>query len=177
MPALHASRGDLHGGVQEGSRRTAGGHQFTRRALVVAEVALALVLLVGAGLLLRSLQRLFAVAPGFDAAHVLTMQVQTSGQRFSDEAVRHQFFADALDAVRRVPGVSDAAFTSQLPLSGDDDGYGVRFESTPSDNPDGEGSALALRRDVRAISRRWGSRCGAAACSTRTTAPARPRRS
>ena len=109
VPALHASRGNLHGGVQESSRRTAGGHQFTRRALVVAEVALALVLLVGSGLLLRSLQRLFAIAPGFDAAHVLTLQVQTSGQRFSDETVRHQFFADALDAVRRVPGVSDAA--------------------------------------------------------------------
>jgi putative ABC transport system permease protein len=142
VPALHASRGSLHGGVQESSRRTAGGHQFTRRALVVAEVALALVLLVGSGLLLRSLQRLFAIAPGFEASHVLTLQVQTSGQRFRDEAVRHQFFADALDAVRRIPGVSAAAWTSQLPLSGDDDQYGVRFESTPSDNPDGEGSAL-----------------------------------
>jgi putative ABC transport system permease protein len=142
VPALHASRGNLHGGVQESSRRAAGGHQFTRRALVVAEVALALVLLVGSGLLLRSLQRLFAIAPGFEASHVLTLQVQTSGQRFSDEAVRHQFFADALDAVRGIPGVSAAAWTSQLPLSGDDDQYGVRFESSPSDNPDGEGSAL-----------------------------------
>ena len=142
IPALQASRGNLHGGVQESSRRTAGGQQFTRRALVVAEVALALVLLVGSGLLLRSLQRLFAVAPGFDAAHVLTMQVQTSGRRFNDDRVRHQFFADALDAVRRVPGVRAAAFTSQLPLSGQEEVYGVEFESNPTGNVDGEGAAL-----------------------------------
>jgi putative ABC transport system permease protein len=142
IPALQASRGSLHGGVHESSRRTAGGQQFTRRALVVAEVALALVLLVGSGLLLRSLQRLFAVAPGFDAAHVLTMQVQTSGRRFNDDAVRHQFFADALEAVRRVPVVRAAAFTSQLPLSGQEEVYGVEFESNLTGGTDGEGAAL-----------------------------------
>jgi putative ABC transport system permease protein len=142
IPALQASRGNLHGGVQESSRRTAGGQQFTRRALVVAEVALALVLLVGSGLLLRSLQRLFAVAPGFDASNVLTIQVQTSGRRFNDDAVRHQFFADALEAVRRVPGVRSAALTSQLPLSGQNESYGVEFESNPTGNEDGEGAAF-----------------------------------
>jgi putative ABC transport system permease protein len=56
------------------------------------------------------------------------MQVQTSGQRFAPDSVRHRFFANALDAVRRVPGVTSAALTSQLPLSGDFDVYGVRFE-------------------------------------------------
>ena len=131
IPAVHASRGDLHLGLQQSSRRAAGGHQLTRRTLVVAEVALALVLMVSAGLLLRSLQRFFAVAPGFDASHLLTMQVQTSGHRFDDDRTTHRFFADALDAVRRVPGVRAAAFTSQLPLSGDDDVYGVHFESSP----------------------------------------------
>jgi predicted permease len=128
-PALHASRGDLHAGLQRTSRRSAGGHQLTRRALVVAEVALALVLLVGAGLLLRSLERLFAVAPGFDPSHVLTMQVQTYGRRFDDDSTCHRFFAQALEAVRNVPGVSVAAFTSQLPLGGDPDVYGMRFEN------------------------------------------------
>jgi putative ABC transport system permease protein len=137
VPALHASRSDLHGGLREGSRRTTGGHLATRGALVVAEVALALVLLVSAGLLLRSLQRLFAVAPGFDAAPLLTMQVQTSGHRFDDDSATHRFFAQALDAVRRVPGFSAAAFTSQLPLSGDANVYGVRFESLPNDDPEG----------------------------------------
>src|SRR5262249_36873164 len=119
-----------------------GGSHLTRRTLVVAEVALALMLLVNAGLLLRSLQQLFAIHPGFDSSHLLTMQVQTSGRRF-DEAATNHFFADALEAVRRVPGVSQAAFTSQLPLSGDgEDGYGVHFESSPTGNPEADNGAL-----------------------------------
>ncbi|MGH9644161.1 MAG: ADOP family duplicated permease, partial [Terriglobales bacterium] len=128
VPAMHSSRGDLQPGMQQSSRRTAGGHQLTRRALVVAEVALAVVLLVSAGLLLRSLQRLFASDPGFEASHVLTMQVQETGHRFDDNVAREQFFEQALEAVRHVPGVTAAAFTSQLPLSGDYDSYGVHFE-------------------------------------------------
>jgi putative ABC transport system permease protein len=142
IPALHASRSDLHIGLQQSSQRTAGGHQLTRRTLVVAEVALAFVLLVSAGLLLRSMQRLFAVAPGFDASHVLTMQVQASGHRFDDDRVIHQFFAQALEAVRAVPGVDSAAFVSQLPLSGDFDQYGVQFESSPNDDPKEDHSAF-----------------------------------
>lgn len=128
IPALYASRGDLHVGLLKTSRRTAGGHQWMRRTLVVAEVALALVLLVSAGLLLHSLRRLFAVDPGFDSSHLLTMQVQTFGRQYDDDPTCHRFFAQALDAVRRVPGVSAAAFTSQLPLSGESDVYGARFE-------------------------------------------------
>jgi len=128
IPALHISRRDLHTGLQQSSQRTAGGHQTTLRMLVVAEVALALVLLVSAGLLFRSLQRLFAVDPGFDASHLLTMQVQTSGSRF-DKDTTHRFFAQALEAVRQVPGVTAAALTSQLPLSGDLDEYGAHFEN------------------------------------------------
>jgi putative ABC transport system permease protein len=126
-PSLHASRVDLRVGVQQSSYRHAGGQRLTRRVLVVAEVALAFVLLVSAGLLLRSLERLFAVDPGFDTSHLLTMQVQVSGQRF-DKETAERFFARALEAVRRVPGVDAAGFTSQLPLSGDKDEYGALFE-------------------------------------------------
>ena len=129
LPALRASRNEPHTALQEGSQRTAGGYGRTRSALVVVEVALALILLVGSGLLLRSLEHLFAVAPGFDASHLLTMQVQTYGRRFDDDAICNRFFAQALEGVRNVPGVSSAAFTSQLPLSGDADVYGVRFEN------------------------------------------------
>jgi putative ABC transport system permease protein len=128
VPALHASRVDLAAGVQQASRRTAGGRQFTRRALVVSEVAFAIVLLVGAGLLFRSLARLVAVAPGFDAAHLLTMQVQYNGHRYDADAARHRFIGRALEAVRQVPGVA-AAFTSLLPFSGEQNGvYGAQFE-------------------------------------------------
>ncbi|HXU36590.1 MAG TPA: ABC transporter permease [Blastocatellia bacterium] len=141
IPAVHASRTDLHLGLQQSSHRTAGGHQWLRRTLVVAEVALALVLLVSTGLLLRSLQRLFAIDPGFDASNMLTMQVQISFRRF-DEAATNRFYTQALEAVRQVPGVAEAAFTSQLPLSGDiEDGYGVHFESSPTGNPEADSGA------------------------------------
>jgi putative ABC transport system permease protein len=133
IPALHASHGDLHVGLQQSSLRTTGRHQWTRRTLVVSEVALALVLLVSAGLLLRSLQRLFAIAPGFDASHLLTMQVQTSGRRFDDNAT-HRFFDQALQAVQQVPGVTRAGFTSQLPLSGDFESYGLQLAARPNES-------------------------------------------
>jgi putative ABC transport system permease protein len=133
IPARHAARGNLHTGVRQNSARMVGGQNWTRRALVVAEVAMALVLLVSAGLLFHSLRRLFAVPPGFDGSNLLTMQVQTYGSRYDDDRACHQFFEQALDAVRRVPGVTAAGFTSQLPLSGDSDVYGAR---SADDAPD-----------------------------------------
>jgi putative ABC transport system permease protein len=145
MPAIRAFAGDPHAGMQHGTRSTSGRHQFTRRGLVVAELALAVVLLVGAGLLFRSLQHLFGVSLGFDPSNVLTMQVQVAGRSFDDER-SHRFFQDALDAVERLPGITAAAFTSQLPLSGDEDLYGVRFDSQ-SPGAEKEGSS-ALRYAV-----------------------------
>jgi len=131
IPALQAARNGPHHDLQLGTRRTVGGRERVRALLVVAEVALALVLLVGSGLLLRSIERLFAVSVGFDSSRVLTMQVQTSGPRFAESDARIRFFEDALESVRRVPGVTAAAFTSQLPLSGDLDEYGAHFEAGP----------------------------------------------
>jgi putative ABC transport system permease protein len=132
IPALQAARGEQHEGIQHGTRRTAGGHRRTRSALVIAEVALALMLLVSSGLLLRSLQRLFAIPVGFDASRLLTMQVQTASHRLDDDSATRRFYAAALAAVRQVPGVTDAALTSQLPLSSDDDEYGAHFEAGPA---------------------------------------------
>ena len=132
IPALQAARSDPQRNLHHGSPRTGGGHRRSRSALVVAEVALALVLLVGAGLLLRSLERLFAVEGGFDSSRLLTMQVQTSGHRFDDDRITYRFFEEVIDAVRQVPGVTGAALTSQLPLSGDLDEYGAHFEATPT---------------------------------------------
>jgi putative ABC transport system permease protein len=145
IPAWLASGRDLHMGMQQSSQRTAGGHQMTRRTLVVTEVALALVLLVSAGLLLRSLQLLFAIDPGFDTSHVLTMQVQESGHRFDADSAKNRFFTQALEAVRQVPGVTAAAFTSQLPLSGDFESFGVQFELDP--NGDEAGYRYAVSPD------------------------------
>ncbi|HEX3159493.1 MAG TPA: ABC transporter permease [Gemmatimonadaceae bacterium] len=131
-PALKAARGDPHQALQQGSRRAAGGHRRARGALVVAEVALALVLLVSAGLLLRSLERLFAVPVGFDASRLLTMQVHTVGLELREPGATNRFFGQVLEAVGGVPGATAVALTSQLPLSGDVDEYGAHFEATPS---------------------------------------------
>ncbi|HEU5218178.1 MAG TPA: ABC transporter permease [Gemmatimonadales bacterium] len=140
IPAIQASREDLQIGLQHSSRRTAGGHRGTRGVLVVAEVALALMLLVGAGLLLRSIGRALAVPVGFDASHLLTMQVQESGRRYASDSARYRFYLEALEAVRQVPGVRSAGFTAQLPLSGDLDMYGVHFEREL--DPANDGPAL-----------------------------------
>jgi putative ABC transport system permease protein len=135
IPALQAARSDPQRELQHGSWRSAGGHRRARSALVVMEVALALILLVSSGLLLRSLHHLFAVAVGFESSNLLTMQVQTSGRRFDGEGSTTRFFTQALAAVQRVPGVTAAAFTSQLPLSGDLDEYGAHFEASPTQPP------------------------------------------
>jgi len=141
VPAFHGSRAQTQGGLQERSMRIAIGHQGLRRALVVAQVALAVVLLIGAGLILRSLQHLLAVPTGFEPAHLLTMQVPTEGRRLRDPNTSYRFFSGLADAVQRVPGVTATAFTSQLPLTGVEDVWGVHFESAPAasaeDAPDG----------------------------------------
>jgi putative ABC transport system permease protein len=130
IPALHAARSDPNRELQQGSPRTAGGHRRTRSVLVVAEVALALVLLVSSGLLLRSLDRLFAVPIGFDPARLLTLQLRVVGHRYDAGRATQRAYDQALDAVRQVPGVVAAGFTAQLPLSGDRDQYGARLEAT-----------------------------------------------
>jgi putative ABC transport system permease protein len=140
VPAIYAGRADPRLGPTQATRHATGGHQTARRSLVVAEVALALMLLVGAGLLLRSLQRLFAIAPGFDSRNLLTMQVHAFGPRFDDDVLLNQFFDRAAEAVRQVPGVEAAAFTSQLPLSGDFDKYGVQWEANPEIAPEDDSS-------------------------------------
>jgi len=129
VPALHAARGDLNTGTRQASRHTASGHSWTRSALVIVEVSLAVVLLVGAGLLLRTMQHLFAANPGFEASHLLTMQVQETGHRYDSDDARLRFFEQALERVRQMPSVLSAGFTSQLPLSGGrQDVYGMEFE-------------------------------------------------
>jgi len=141
VPALEGSRATLRSSAELRSTTPSVRHDVTRRTLLVAQVALALVLLVGAGLLLRSLRHLFAVPTGFDSTNVLTLQVQTAGRRFRDPSTTHQFFAQVLDAVRQVPGVSAAGATTQLALTGDADVWGVQFESAPAsaanESPDG----------------------------------------
>jgi putative ABC transport system permease protein len=142
VPALAAARPDLFTALRPGGRHT--GHRSRRIArgvLVAGEVALSLMLLVGAGLLLRSLDRLLAVDPGFAPNGLLTMEVQTTGARYKDDAPTWDFFARALEAVKAVPGVETAGWTSQLPLGGNWDRYGVQIEGKPLANPEEAPSA------------------------------------
>ena len=128
FPALQASRPDLQDVLKDSAKGSAGGGRTRMRAvLVVAEVAVALVLLAGAGLLLRSFQRLVAVDPGFDPERLLTMQVwlpvpndNAKGRYFTQEQ-RVGFYDRAVAAVRQMPGVTGAALVSRLPYSGRND--------------------------------------------------------
>jgi putative ABC transport system permease protein len=142
VPAVHAARADLHQGIKQGTRRTAGTSRFTRGSLVVSEVALALMLLVGSGLLLRSMEHVFAVSPGFEPSGLLTMQVQAGGARLNNDTLVRAFFDRVLETVRAQPGVESVALTSQLPLSGDFDGYGVHSEAHPRTNPEEDPSGF-----------------------------------
>lgn len=138
MPAVQAVREGLRPALQEGSRSAVRGNHVARRVLVIAEVALALVLLVGAGLLLRSIDRLFSISPGFDASHVVTMEVQVAtAQRIRGDSGKARFFGQVVDAVQRVPGVAAAGFTSELPLSGSEsrnDEYCGQIDGVASTN-------------------------------------------
>lgn len=133
-PAMQSTRGELNTRMQQSSSRTAARHHWTRSTLVVAEVSLAIVLLVSAGLLLRTMQHLFSTDPGFDSSHLITMQVQESPRRFDDREAALRFFSQALDRVRQMPGIISAGFTTQLPLSGDSDIYGIQFEKDHARN-------------------------------------------
>lgn len=120
VPALQLAGLNLTVVLREDARTgTAGrGARQTRRALVVAEVALAFVLLVGAGLLLASFQQLLGVNPGFTPEHVLTGRMTLPSARYADDAALRDFAGRALSAVRALPGVEAAGVTDALPLSG-----------------------------------------------------------
>lgn len=135
VPALQLRGMDRLAGDLGSARMTGGGRRMLRSTLVTAQIGLAVVLLVSSGLLLRSMQRLVAIPPGFDARGVVTMQLQVSLRRYAEAGAARRFFDEVLAEVRRVPGVTQAALTSQLPMSGDHDAYGVTMESPPEVAP------------------------------------------
>ena len=115
-PAWQASRLNLNEILRTGGRGD--GRQGLRGALVVAEVALALVLLIGAGLMLRSFARLQNVPLGFAPENVLALQISLPGARYGERAARVNFYDELLERLRAVPGVTDAAAVTQPPLAG-----------------------------------------------------------
>jgi predicted permease len=118
-PAYSASRGDVNDALKEGARGSSGSGGGIRRALVASEIAIALVLLIGAGLLMRSFVRLRAIDPGFDAHNVLSMTVSVAGRAEYVGTARENLYQAILDRVEAVPGVRQASMTNHLPLGGD----------------------------------------------------------
>jgi putative ABC transport system permease protein len=119
-PALHASGANLHGNLKEGARGATSdrGSHAVRRILVVAELALALTLLTGAGLLVKSFARLQGVDPGFEPDNLLTFNLSLPNTRYASDTAQIAFFDAALPRIAQVPGVRAVGATSVLPFSG-----------------------------------------------------------
>jgi putative ABC transport system permease protein len=137
VPALEASRFDLSEPLKEGGKTIVGGTraQRMRSVFVIAQVALALVLLVGAGLLMKSLSRLQSVAAGFDPANLLTVRVNLPLRKYDTEAKRLNFFQQAEDQIRAIPGVESVGAINTLPFDGPHSGTKLDIEGQPKRAP------------------------------------------
>ncbi|HEX5736626.1 MAG TPA: ABC transporter permease [Blastocatellia bacterium] len=136
-PALQASKLDLNQSLKEGARSSsaASARGRLRKALVVSEVALALVLLVGAGLLIKSFYRLQQVDPGFNPEGVLTFKVSLPAARYSGDDRITAFYDEALDRIKELPGVESAGSISFSPLSNTTFYLGFTAEGWPPRTP------------------------------------------
>jgi putative ABC transport system permease protein len=133
LPALRMARADLHEALKQGLGRTSvdSGGSRTRNVLVVSEVALSLMLLIGAGLLIRSLWVLQHVNPGFDPRHVVTMAVSVPPGKFAEPQQQIAYFGRVLERVRSLAGVQSAGLVDDLPLSGDGSHQPISVEGRP----------------------------------------------
>ncbi len=120
VPALQASKPDLNESLKEGGRTSASTRQGVRSALVVVEVALALVLLIGAGLMIRSIFQLNSISPGVNPKNVLTMEIPLSNSTYDEPSKIRDFYRQLVERLESVPGVEAAAINADMPLTGSD---------------------------------------------------------
>ncbi|MDX6613046.1 MAG: hypothetical protein QOD75_2232, partial [Blastocatellia bacterium] len=120
-PALQTSRTDLNDTLKESGRRGSGGERHNRLGglLIVSEIALSFMLLVGAGLLVKSFMRVRDVSPGFNPANVLTMRLSATPGKYASGEPRAQLYRQVIEHVKSVPGVESAGGILSLPLGGD----------------------------------------------------------
>jgi putative ABC transport system permease protein len=118
LPALRLSRPDLNDSLKEGGRASGFHGRGLRNALMVSEVALAIVLLIGAGLLIRSFAILLDVDPGYRTENLLTARLTTLPQRYKEKSQRVQFYEQTLQRLAALPGVASVGLTLHLPLTG-----------------------------------------------------------
>ncbi|HEX8139652.1 MAG TPA: ABC transporter permease [Pyrinomonadaceae bacterium] len=135
VPALQSEGASLSEALKEGSKGATAsyGQRRLRGLLVVTEIALSLVLLVGAGLMLKSFQRLLNVDPGFDPENVLTMQVALTPARYTEPKAMAAFYDQLLTRVKALPGIESASITTALPMSGPTFGAPFSIEGRPLD--------------------------------------------
>jgi putative ABC transport system permease protein len=142
-PALQASRTDLNESLKDGMRESSGGikHNRTRSALVISEIALSLILLVGATLLFQSLRRVLAISPGFESDNVLAADVSVSSSKYPDPSQRAAFYREALERIASLPGVESAGIVYPLPLGGSFESYTFDIAGQPPFPPGQQPSA------------------------------------
>jgi hypothetical protein len=120
-PAWFSARVDLAETLKESGRSVSGGHRRVRSALVVAEIAISMLLLAGAGLLARSLWTVLRAERGFQTSGILTLRVPLPAYRYPESHHRREFFRRFLEGVRSLPEVESAGLTAKIPLSGEND--------------------------------------------------------
>jgi hypothetical protein len=156
VPALQASRVSLQDALQQSARSAVGGHaRLTRDLLVVLQVATALVLLVGAGLMLRTLANLRAIDVGFRADHMMTMRTTLPATRYQDPLKRLAFYERVTADARRLPSVEQAAYISTLPFTSQGNSISFAIEGGVPPKP-GEPTDALYRVGTPAICRRSG---------------------
>jgi len=133
VPAIEAARFDLNESLKEGGRNAGQGsrNHRLRNAFVVTQVALALVLLVGAGLLIKSLNRLNSVEPGFDPNQLLTMRVSLPARKYDTDPKVVNFFQRAVDQIGALPGVETAGAINYVPFGGPHSATRLQIEGQP----------------------------------------------
>lgn len=131
-PALSSSRHDLSEAMKDGGRSTTPARGHLRNVLVVGQIAVALILLVGAGLLLKSFWLLQRVDPGFDYRNVLTAKVVLPAERYKDAAHSKTFYDALLTNIKALPGVAQASIAQSIPLTGRDNGTAFDIIERPS---------------------------------------------
>jgi predicted permease len=145
-PAAQAASGNLSDALKEGGRggSEGAGSSRLRSVLVASEFALAFMLLIGAGLLIRSFAALQSVDPGFDPRNVLSMVVSVAGSGEAEPGRREAFYRELLERARSLPGVRSAGAINHLPLAGDMWGSSFRIEGRPKPRP-GESPGAVYR--------------------------------
>jgi predicted permease len=150
VPALQISRADLHETLKEGGRTgSSGARAWVRNTLVVLEMALALVVLVSAGLLVRSFLRVQRVNPGFAPQNTLAVSLVLPATKYKEPVQRVNFYKEALQRIRALPGVQSAGATSILPLSGNNSSGSFQIEGrvTPQGQSSPHGDRWAATTD------------------------------